>query len=417
MPTFQELKEVIIKKICSRKSTYSQVSVKSAIMKHEGIWKNIVTKIVPLGPSEVYSPQKKFDYGNFVLIENLISIDALVEIIEKLPVTGTTSITFGQYDVLFQIESLQNGYKFDSGREYLNIEWFFERYHFYGKNQHYSLEPIVAIDLPIFPDSRAAIEKYVGIDLSQSHMYGVIVCLPNYAARIEEINIGSKEMGIKVKPRAEELSNIVGKIYCRKNGEISQRDIVFKTETATVEVGFMPEHFSLAIISKVNGEIIDTRRFYSSWELPKGITLDIPEYQLIEIIKRGETETVEFKEDVGKTEEFAESAAAFANAKGGLMILGVDDHSNIKGLEHRDYEGIINNILRSRCEPQVDYKLEKRQVEEKEVLIIRILEGKDKPYTIRERGVYIRANATDRIATRFELDKFYENKHSRIIGY
>jgi predicted HTH transcriptional regulator len=164
-------------------------------------------------------------------------------------------------------------------------------------------------------------------------------------------------------------------------------------------------------------EIIDTRRFYSSWELPKGITLDIPEYELIEIIKRGETETVEFKEDVGKPEEFVESAAAFANAKGGLIILGVDDHSNIKGLEKRDYEGIVNNIIRSRCETQVDYEVERRQVEEKELMIIRIHEGKDKPYTIRERGVYIRANATDRIATRFELDKFYENKHSRIIAY
>ena len=45
-------------------------------------------------------------------------------------------------------------------------------------------------------------------------------------------------------------------------------------------------------------------------------------------------------------------------------------------------------------------------------MVIRVEEGRDKPYFVRERGPYIRANATDRIATRYEMDEIYRQKQS-----
>lgn len=410
MLAHRELAEEIIQKINNRKNTYGSVSVKSAILKHQGQWKNILTKILPLCSSEVYKPQTKLDYGDFILIEKLITLDDLIEIIKKLPEKGTTFLTLGGYEVQVQVENLQkDSYKYDSGTEFLQVGWCYEKYQYRSQSIHYSSEPIVTPDLPLFPDSRTAIEKFIGIDFSHySQPFGVILCLPNYGARIEEVNIFPKEIRVRIQPKAEKIENIIGKIYCRRATKIKQEDIIFENETANIAIGFIPEFFNLALVSRISGETLDTRRFYSSWEQQKGITFEIPGYELLELVRHGETETVEFKKEIGKPEELAETAVAFANGKGGIILIGVDDHANIVGIGQRDYEGIITNIFRSHCEPPIEYKIDRRQLEGKTIILLRIREGKDKPYIVREKGVYVRANATDRIATRYELDRFYE---------
>ena len=151
-----------------------------------------------------------------------------------------------------------------------------------------------------------------------------------------------------------------------------------------------------------------------SWErLPKGVIIDVPEYEIKELIRHGETETVEFKGKIGKPQEFVETIVAFANTKGGILLLGVDDHSKVVGIPENGYEDTITNILRSHCSPQVKCEISRRQLDEKDIIVIRVEEGKDKPYFVRDKGPYIRANATDRIATRYEIDEIYRPKQSR----
>lgn len=87
------------------------------------------------------------------------------------------------------------------------------------------------------------------------------------------------------------------------------------------------------------------------------------------------------------------------------------------GLTQGDYESTVTNIFRSHREPQVKYEINKHQIEGETVILIRIEEGDNKPYTVREKGVYVRANATDRIATRYELDEFYEERRSPFRPY
>jgi hypothetical protein len=414
----RRIKEVI-QKIEKRRDSYGSVLVKSAIMKQEGIWKNIVTKILPLHVSDVYTPPKrKLDYGKFAIFEDIISLNDLIEMVRGLPEkigpekVGSI-ITIGSYQVQVEGERLDDGYEYDSGVDYLDVGWCFERYHYRSPHPGFPSEPLVSPDLPLFPDCRTAIEMLLGIDLSRySDLFGIVICLPNYGARIEKVNIGSREIKVKVQTKAEDIKNIVGKLYCQRGKEVKQEDMQFTNETGSITVGFKPDSFYLALISKVSGEILDTRRFYSGWELPKGIVIDIPEYEIRELIRHGETETVEFKEDVGKPEEFAETVVAFANTKGGIILIGIDDHANIVGLSGRDHEGIVTNILRSHCEPPVEYRIDKRQLDEKNILVLRAWEGKDKPYTVRDKGPYVRANATDRVATRYELDEFYRAKQS-----
>ena len=415
MSHHQKRIEEIVGKIKARRDSYGSVLVKSAIVKSDGVWKNSITKILPLHKSDAYVPKEKLDYGNFALFEDIISLDSLIEIIKKLPEKGSSPITLGDYEILVEGESLQNGYEYDSGEEYLGVGWFFERYHYRSPSRSHPREPIVSKDLPLFPDFRTAINERIGIDIARhSDLYGIVICLPKYGAKIEEVNIGSKEIKLKVQPKDTGIENLVGKLYCERGKEVKHVDIKFEDNTAIASIGFKPDAMYVMLISKTDNEVLDSRRYYSSWEsLPKGVVIDIPEYEIRELIRHGETENVEFKEKIGKSEEFVETVVAFANGKGGVILLGVNDHSKVIGLPENGYEDTITNILRSHCTPQIKCEISRRQLDEKDIIVIRVEEGTDKPYLVRDRGPYIRANATDRIATRYEIDEIYRQKQSR----
>ena len=44
-----------------------------------------------------------------------------------------------------------------------------------------------------------------------------------------------------------------------------------------------------------------------------------------EIISKGESETIEFKKSLSEWRKIIETASAFSNTKGGIILVGVDD--------------------------------------------------------------------------------------------
>ena len=55
------------------------------------------------------------------------------------------------------------------------------------------------------------------------------------------------------------------------------------------------------------------------------------ENELIEVIQKGESDIAEFKENFDK--ESVETAVAFANTKGGKILIGISDNGKIKGVD------------------------------------------------------------------------------------
>jgi ATP-dependent DNA helicase RecG len=77
----------------------------------------------------------------------------------------------------------------------------------------------------------------------------------------------------------------------------------------------------------------------------KGVELTYTE--LLELIRKGESEALEFKENFDR--EAVETAGAFANTKGGLILIGVSDKGSPKGIQasakaQRDW---VNQIAQS----------------------------------------------------------------------
>ena len=75
-------------------------------------------------------------------------------------------------------------------------------------------------------------------------------------------------------------------------------------------------------------------------------------------LKKGEHETVEFKQDISKDKDkYTKTAVAFANAAGGKIIFGVEDSSwAVVGFSDdevfRKYDTIANSIFDA-CEPSI----------------------------------------------------------------
>ena len=124
------------------------------------------------------------------------------------------------------------------------------------------------------------------------------------------------------------------------------------------------------------------------------------------ILQEGEGQFIEFKEHFDSS--FAKEIVAFANASGGRIFLGVSDNKNIKGIK-------ITNRLKSQiqdaarnCDPSINIKFEEFN---KNILIINIKEGQDKPYKCSS-GFYLRQGSNSQKMKRDEILDFSisENK-------
>lgn len=69
--------------------------------------------------------------------------------------------------------------------------------------------------------------------------------------------------------------------------------------------------------------------------------------KLQRLIEGGETSTVEFKRKLNETHKIAKELCAFANSKGGVLIVGVDDDGTVCGVMSEKTEA---EIIRTACE-------------------------------------------------------------------
>ncbi len=117
------------------------------------------------------------------------------------------------------------------------------------------------------------------------------------------------------------------------------------------------------------------------------------------ILQEGEGQFIEFKESFDNS--LAKEIIAFANASGGKIFLGINDNNEVKGIKITNkLKSQILDIARN-CDPSIKIKLS----EFKNILIIDIFEGKDKPYRCSS-GFYLRSNANSQKMKRNEILDF-----------
>ena len=124
-------------------------------------------------------------------------------------------------------------------------------------------------------------------------------------------------------------------------------------------------------------------------------------------ITQGENTTTEFKENFDQ--EVIETAAAFANTDGGIILIGVSDSGEIRGITiGKETLRNWSNRIAQATEPRVVIEIESVAVEEKSVVLIHITESSIKPISVRGR-CYKRVGNSNRVMSAQEIVQMHLN--------
>jgi len=127
--------------------------------------------------------------------------------------------------------------------------------------------------------------------------------------------------------------------------------------------------------------------------------------EITELVRRGESEDPEFKENFDK--EAIETAVAFANTKGGVLLVGISDKGIVKGVQigKETMNDWANQISQS-TEPRIIPEIEQSEIESKSVVIIRIKEFPIKPVSVKGR-CFRRVGTSNRMMTPQEIAEMH----------
>lgn len=128
--------------------------------------------------------------------------------------------------------------------------------------------------------------------------------------------------------------------------------------------------------------------------------------ELLGIISTGETSKVQFKELLPHKDSVAQEIVAMSNSLGGVVLLGVEDVTGeIKGLsaeQIEEYDRTVSQIA-DNIKPIVYITTEVVKVDveqsEKNILIVHIQEGINKPYKTAKGEIYIKQGSNKRLLT------------------
>ena len=127
------------------------------------------------------------------------------------------------------------------------------------------------------------------------------------------------------------------------------------------------------------------------------------------VILAGENVNIDFKKTISNCEKIAKTLVAFANNKGGKLLIGVADDGTIKGVKAEEEEKyMINKAAHQFCKPAIEPIFEEYMVDDKLVLVAEIPRSDTKPhYALDEQGkwwVYFRVQDKSVLASRILIE-------------
>lgn len=124
----------------------------------------------------------------------------------------------------------------------------------------------------------------------------------------------------------------------------------------------------------------------------------------MEILKRPEGKTLEFKRDLSSPDGALKTIVAFANTAGGTLLVGVEDRSrNVRGVtDPLDLEERLASLVSDLISPRIVPEIEILPWRRTQVLALRVHPSPSRPHHLTREGpaggVYVRVGSTNRRA-------------------
>lgn len=118
----------------------------------------------------------------------------------------------------------------------------------------------------------------------------------------------------------------------------------------------------------------------------EGFPFPVLQNHLSALAKIGENQFLEFKLKANHPEKIVKEMVAFANADGGLLVLGISDEGEIRGIKSGEEEAYaLESALHRYSHPVPDYRFCIIKIGQgREIVVFRIEKGKKKPYYLKE---------------------------------
>jgi predicted HTH transcriptional regulator len=72
-----------------------------------------------------------------------------------------------------------------------------------------------------------------------------------------------------------------------------------------------------------------------------------------ELIKQHENEEFDFKQSINSAQKIAKTIVAFANTRGGKILIGVSDHKKIVGIDSDEEMYMLEKASKEYCKPPI----------------------------------------------------------------
>lgn len=122
--------------------------------------------------------------------------------------------------------------------------------------------------------------------------------------------------------------------------------------------------------------------------------------EIKELCALGENSKVQFKLKIDNPSKIAAEIVAFANYRGGTILIGVEDKTGeIVGLTYDEVQQIsrdVGNVANNCVRPTVYLQTETVDIDGKTILIVNVNEGIDKPYKDQSGNIWIKQGSDKR---------------------
>jgi hypothetical protein len=358
-----------------------------------------------------------YDYGDFILTRKSVNVSRALHFI--VSVFEDKILKFNRWpEIPLEIHLNESRFVQSCSRYgYVSSVW--PMFYVYGRiddkiKGRIPHDSLSKLGLPLFPNGVEAINVFLELRIPKDWYTlesRIELRVPDYRARIKNLRLGGKKATVEVETKRIAYKDLLAKFYCRtENKSYTSIDLPLKNGRASFITESEPFQVEAHILSAIDGESIDQRKFdYRYPQREEGIVIENIEAQLLDMIGKGENVNVELKRKLDR-DEFLETIVAFANTNGGTIFLGVDDKCRIVGLKE-NLKTKIQDLIAEYCDPPIEVQIDSEVLmKDTPITLVKVPEGGNKPYTLKDRGIFVRRGASDKQIKRSELDEIFGAK-------
>ncbi|WP_250633006.1 AlbA family DNA-binding domain-containing protein [Rhodoflexus caldus] len=123
-----------------------------------------------------------------------------------------------------------------------------------------------------------------------------------------------------------------------------------------------------------------------------------------QLIRGGESITLEFKQTVSHPEKIAKTLVAFANTEGGKLVIGVSDKKEIIGIDPEEEKFALQIAASEYCRPAIQLTYSEAEIDNKTVLIAEVAQGHTAHFYVKGHNepqqFYVRQNNQNKLITK-----------------